>query len=71
MERKSIIEACKYVDYVFYEESLELKRQYCLEYKAGILVMGDDWIGCFDNFKRYLRGYLYSKDSKYFYDTNN
>lgn len=49
MERKSIIEACKYVDYVFYEESLELKRQYCLEYKADILVMGDDWTGCFDN----------------------
>ena len=38
----------KAVDDVFLEESLEQKRDYVLEHKAGILVMGDDWQGKFD-----------------------
>ncbi len=51
LERMSIVESIKYVDMVFCEESLELKRQYCLQYNADILVMGNDWKGKFDNFK--------------------
>ena len=39
-----------FVDEVFFEESLEQKRQYILEHKADILVMGDDWEGRFDEF---------------------
>ena len=35
---------------MFFEESLEQKRQYILEHKADILVMGDDWEGRFDEF---------------------
>jgi glycerol-3-phosphate cytidylyltransferase len=36
------------VDDVFLEESLELKREYIVEHRADILVMGDDWVGRFD-----------------------
>ncbi|TDF36457.1 glycerol-3-phosphate cytidylyltransferase [Alteromonadaceae bacterium M269] len=49
--RMEIIEAIKYVDEVFVEESLELKRQYILDKKADVLVMGNDWEGRFDEFK--------------------
>lgn len=49
--RSTIVSALKCVDQVFYEESLELKRQYIEQYKADILVMGDDWQGKFDEFK--------------------
>lgn len=47
-ERKIIVENIKNVDEVFYEESMEMKKEYILKYKADILVMGDDWKGKFD-----------------------
>jgi len=50
-ERKSMLKALRCVDEVFLEESLELKRQYIIEHKADVLVMGDDWAGKFDEFK--------------------
>ena len=49
-ERKKIIESLKFVDNVFFEESLELKRDYILKYKANTLVMGMDWKDKFDEF---------------------
>ena len=49
-DRKSVLEACRYVDEVFLEESLERKREYIERYRADILVMGDDWQGKFDGF---------------------
>jgi glycerol-3-phosphate cytidylyltransferase len=49
-ERMAIISSIRYVDEVFLEESLELKRQYLLEHKGDVLVMGDDWAGRFDEF---------------------
>jgi len=49
-DRLEIIENLKAVDEVFLEESLEQKREYILNYKADILVMGDDWKGKFDKF---------------------
>ncbi|WP_444997707.1 adenylyltransferase/cytidyltransferase family protein [Aliikangiella sp. IMCC44359] len=49
-ERMFLINSFKGVDQVFLEESLELKREYILNYKADILVMGDDWKGKFDEF---------------------
>lgn len=49
--RMAIIKELKCVDEVFFEDSLELKRAYILEYKADVLVMGDDWEGKFDEFK--------------------
>ena len=49
-DRLEILKHIKGVDEVFYEESLEQKREYILKYKADILVMGDDWEGRFDEF---------------------
>lgn len=54
-ERVEIISALCYVDEVFSEESLELKRHYINKYHADILVMGDDWAGKFDEFKDICR----------------
>jgi glycerol-3-phosphate cytidylyltransferase len=47
-ERLEIVANVKAVDDVFIEESLEQKRDYVLQHKADILVMGDDWQGKFD-----------------------
>lgn len=49
-ERMFLVNSFKGVDQVFLEESLELKREYILNHKADILVMGDDWKGKFDEF---------------------
>ena len=46
--RLAIVAAVRYVDAVFVEHSLEAKRDYLLEHRADILVMGDDWAGKFD-----------------------
>lgn len=47
-DRVKIIQCIKFVNQVFIEESLEQKLDYIREYKADILVMGDDWEGRFD-----------------------
>ncbi|WP_416863113.1 adenylyltransferase/cytidyltransferase family protein, partial [Helicobacter ganmani] len=51
IERAHIVASLKFVNSVFLEESLELKREYLLRYEADILVMGDDWAGKFDDFR--------------------
>lgn len=50
-DRMAIIAALREVDTVFVEESLDLKRNYIIEHRADILVMGNDWAGRFDEFK--------------------
>ena len=50
-ERMQIVASLKCVDDTFLEESMEQKRQYLTEHSADILVMGDDWVGRFDEFK--------------------
>jgi glycerol-3-phosphate cytidylyltransferase len=47
-ERMEIVASLRVVDEVFVEESLELKRDYIVERRADVLVMGDDWAGKFD-----------------------
>ena len=47
-ERMEIIAAIKCVDQVFPEQSLELKEEYILKYKADAFIIGDDWAGSFD-----------------------
>ncbi|MEH8161486.1 adenylyltransferase/cytidyltransferase family protein [Aeromonas allosaccharophila] len=47
-DRFDIISSLRFVDEVFFEESLELKLEYIKQYHADILVMGDDWAGRFD-----------------------
>lgn len=49
--REELLTSMRCVDEVFKEESLEKKREYILQHKADVLVMGDDWAGKFDEFK--------------------
>ena len=51
-ERMKIIKSLHCVDDVFLEESLELKGEYIKWYNADVLVMGDDWVGRFDEFNK-------------------
>lgn len=48
-ERLEIIKSIKYVDEVFVEERLDLKKEYISKYNIDILVMGDDWKNKFDD----------------------
>lgn len=50
-QRVQIIASLKVVDRVFLEESLEEKREYIVAERAGLLVMGDDWAGKFDELR--------------------
>jgi glycerol-3-phosphate cytidylyltransferase len=54
-ERLDIVAALRCVDETFLEHSLELKRQYLIEYRADILAMGNDWAGKFDEFSDICR----------------
>jgi glycerol-3-phosphate cytidylyltransferase-like family protein len=47
--RLSVLRNNPLVDEVFLEESMDEKTNYIRNYKADLLVMGDDWINCFDN----------------------
>lgn len=49
-DRIAIVSQLKCVSRVFYEHSLEKKREYLLHHGADVLVMGDDWHGRFDEF---------------------
>ena len=50
-ERAAIVAGLRCVDAVFAEETLEQKRAYVLGQRAGVLVMGDDWAGRFDELR--------------------
>ena len=50
-DRMAIVRALRFVDAVFQEESMEAKRAYLLQHQADVLVMGDDWVGRFDEFQ--------------------
>lgn len=52
-QRKSILEACRYVDLVIPENNWEQKIDDVKKYQADIFVMGDDWEGKFDFLKSY------------------
>ncbi len=54
-DRLRIIRSLRFVDDVFVEESLEKKKEYILQHRADVLVMGDDWKGRFDEMKAYCR----------------
>lgn len=47
-ERKSLLEAMRYVDLVIPEESWDQKKDDCEQYHIDVFVMGDDWQGQFD-----------------------
>ena len=50
-QRKSIIEAWRYVDLVIPEDNWEQKTDDIKKYKIDVFVMGDDWKGKFDFLK--------------------
>ncbi|MCB0282425.1 MAG: glycerol-3-phosphate cytidylyltransferase [Calditrichae bacterium] len=50
--RARIVEAIKYVDEVIPEHDWEQKGQDIVSHKIDILVMGNDWKGKFDEFKK-------------------
>ena len=50
-ERKSLLEAIRYVDLVIPEESWEQKISDVKEFKVDTFVIGDDWEGKFDFLK--------------------
>jgi len=52
-DRKTIVEAIKYVDEVIPEENWEQKIDDVKNYKADVVVMGSDWTGKFDYLKDY------------------
>lgn len=52
-ERKCMLEAIRYVDLVIPENTWEQKKEDILTYKADIFVMGDDWMGKFNDLKPY------------------
>jgi glycerol-3-phosphate cytidylyltransferase len=49
--RKSVLEAIRYVDLVIPERNWEQKVDDVREYKVDIFVIGDDWAGKFDFLK--------------------
>ena len=46
-----IMESIRYVDKVIIEDNWEQKADDVVNYRADILVMGDDWAGKFDYLK--------------------
>lgn len=50
-QRKTLLEAVRYVDLVIPEESWEQKITDVETYRADIFVMGNDWEGAFDFLK--------------------
>lgn len=52
-ERKMMLEAIRYVDLVIPENIWEQKKEDIIRYEADVLVMGDDWIGKFDDLQEY------------------
>lgn len=63
-DRMEIIKNIKGVDEVFIEESLDYKLDYCLKYKANILVMGDDHKGRFDYLEKHNINVIYKPRTK-------
>lgn len=52
-QRKTIVEACRYVDLVIPEYNWEQKIEDVQKYQIDVFVMGDDWKGKFDFLKEY------------------
>ncbi len=52
-QRKSLLEAIRYVDLVIPEENWDQKISDVKEFKVDTFVMGDDWEGKFDFLKDY------------------
>jgi len=54
-EREELLLSCRFVDFVFPEITWEQKRDDIKSHGAGVLVMGDDWKGKFDELESLCR----------------
>lgn len=54
-KRKQLLESIRFVDLVIPEETWEQKRSDIVLYQADVFVMGDDWLGRFDELKDICR----------------
>lgn len=54
-ERKLVLEAIKYVDEVIPENDWGQKREDIQKHDVDLMVMGDDWLGKFDDLKKLCR----------------
>lgn len=52
-ERKRLLESIRYVDLVIPEDSWDQKVNDIINFNIDTFVIGDDWIGKFDNLKEY------------------
>lgn len=52
-KRKILVEAIRYVDKVIPENKWEQKVDDIKKHNVDVFVMGDDWVGKFDNLKEY------------------
>lgn len=52
-QRKTVLEAIRYVDHVFPESDWDQKTSDIKKYEINCFVMGDDWKGKFDFLKDY------------------
>ena len=52
-QRKTVLEAIRYVDHVFPESNWKQKTSDIKKYEINCFVMGDDWKGKFDFLKDY------------------
>ena len=54
-DRAEILSSCRYVDFVFPEETWDQKVNDIKKYNADIFAIGDDWVGKFDFLQDYCR----------------
>lgn len=53
--RKEMLEAIKYVDEIFIQNSFEQKKDDIKKYHADILVSSEDWLGKYDYLKDFCK----------------
>ena len=63
-DRLEIVNNIKGITNVFYEESLEKKLEYCIQYNADVLIMGADHTGRFDYLKQHNIDVVYYPRTK-------
>ena len=54
-QRVEVIESLKYVDRVIEEKSWNQKKDDIIKYEVDEFVMGDDWLGKFDDLSKYCK----------------
>ncbi len=64
--RVKMLESCRYVDKVIAENSWQQKADDITHYQIDTFVMGDDWLGKFDELKSLCEVVYLPRTKKYF-----